>query len=85
VAHSVVQSDDGRYRLGLHDDEDWGGFESRTFAASVLAMERPPPGLQMRSPTAANGRANRKIKEQPQQNTTSAMRLQEISISWRSA
>ena len=79
----VVQSDDGRYRLGLHDGGL--GFETRTFAASVLAHKRPPPGPEMRSPAAANDGANRKIKEQPQQNTTSAIRLQEISISWRSA
>ena len=31
----VIQGDDGRYRLGIHDDGP--GFETRPFAASVLA------------------------------------------------
>ena len=37
----VVQGDDGRYRLGLADHGP--GFESRTFAASVLAQDEPEP------------------------------------------
>jgi len=82
VKHAdVVQSDDGRYRLGLHDDTS-PGFETRTFAAAVLALERPPPYSEMRSPAAANDGANRKIKEQPEENTTSAMHSQEVSTSW---
>jgi hypothetical protein len=69
-----VQRDDGRYRLGLYDDGP--GFENRTFAASVLALERPPPGPEKRSPAAANDGANRKIKEQPADNTKSPRLLQ---------
>jgi hypothetical protein len=80
---AVIQSDDGRYRLGIHDDGP--GFDPHTFAASVLAMERPPPGLQMRSPAAGDDGANRKIEEQPKENTTSAMRSQEVSTSWGAA
>jgi hypothetical protein len=80
----VIQSDDGRYRLGGIND-DGVGFETRPFAMAVLARERPPPGLQVRSPAAGDDGANRKIEEQPQQNTTSVMRLQEASTSWGSA
>jgi hypothetical protein len=49
----VVQSDDGRYRLGINDDAP--GFESSTFAASVLALQRPPPIPECREATASNG------------------------------
>ena len=80
----VVQSDDGRYRLGLHDDAS-PGFETRTFAAAVLALERPPPCPEMRSPPAATEGPNRKTEEQPEENTTSAMRSQEVSPSWGAA
>jgi hypothetical protein len=80
----VIQSDDGRYRLGLYDDTS-PGFETRTFAASVLALERPPPGPELRSPAAEGDGANRKTEEQPEENTTSALRPQEVSTSWGSA
>ena len=80
----VVQSDDGRYRLGLHDDTS-PGFETRPFAAAVLALERPPPYPEMRSRPAGTKAANRKVNHLPQENTKSAVRPQEISISWGSA
>jgi hypothetical protein len=78
-----VQRDDGRFRLGLYDDGP--GFETRTFAASVLAHERPPPGLQMRSPPVGADGTIRETKDEPQQDTKSAMHLQEVSTSWGSA
>jgi len=80
---NVIQGDDGRYRLGIHDDGP--GFESRRFAASVMARERPPPDPEMRSPAVGDGRANRNQKSEPQQDTTSAMRPQEFSTSWGAA
>jgi len=55
------------------------------FAAAVLALERPPPGPDMRRPAAANDGPDRKAKNEPQQHTTSARRLQEVSNSWGSA
>ncbi len=83
LAPDVVQSDEGRYRLGLHDNRP--GLETRTFAAAVLALERPPPCPEMRSPPAATEGPNRKTEEQPEENTTSAMRSQEVSPSWGAA
>jgi hypothetical protein len=81
--HEVYQSDDGRYRLGLHDDTS-PGFETRTFAASVLALERGPPDPETRSPAAENGRANRKVNDEPTNCMPNAMRLQEVIAFWRS-
>ena len=76
---SVIQSDDGRYRLGLHDDGP--GFESRRFAASVMARERPPPGPEMRSPAAANGRANRRMEvSKPEDSSETVRELQAPSL-----
>ena len=81
----VVQSDDGRYRLGIHDEGP--GFESRRFAASVMALERPPPDdPEMRSPAVVgDGRANRKNQYEPTNYTPRAVRPQEFSTSWGAA
>ena len=70
-----MQSDDGRYRLGINDDGP--GFESRPFAASVMARERPPPDLKMRTPATGMARGNRKITRRESENyTPNAQRLQ---------
>jgi hypothetical protein len=67
VVSHVVQSDDGRYRLGLHDDGP--GFETRTFAASVLALQRPPPLIpESREATAANGGPSNLIADRSSHN-----------------
>ena len=41
IRNRYVSDEDGRFRLNIHDDGP--GFETRPFAASVLARERPPP------------------------------------------
>jgi len=76
----VVQSDHGRYRLGLHDDAS-PGFETRTFAAAVLALERPPPGPDMRRPAAANDGPDRDNhqKRKPSNFTLNRTDLQGVS------
>jgi hypothetical protein len=80
-ASDVVQRDDGRYAIGLHDESS--GFESRPFAEQVLALQRPPPLIpESREATAANGGLSNPIADhrshnnQPQQHTRVAMRPQ---------
>jgi hypothetical protein len=34
----IIQRDDGRWQIGLHDDGP--GFETRAFAAAVAAVQR---------------------------------------------
>jgi hypothetical protein len=80
----VVQSDDGRYRLGINDESS--GFETRLFAEQVLALERPPPLIpECRGATAANGGPLNLIADfsqnQPQDHTQEAMRPQGVSYS----
>ena len=82
-ASEVVQSDDGRYRLGINDDGP--GFESRPFAASVMARERPPPDLKMRTPATGMAGGNRKITGESSKTirrTRSAFKLRS-STRWR--
>ena len=77
----VVQSDNGRYRLGLHDDTG-PGFETRTFAAAVLALERPPPDdPKTRRPAAANDGPDRDNhqKRKPSDFTLNRTDLQGVS------
>ena len=75
----VEQSDDGRYRLGIYDDGP--GLETRPFAASVMARERPPPdGPEMRRPGADDAGTSRKNQKREFANyTPRALRLQGFS------
>ena len=79
-ACDVVQRDDGRFAIGLHDESS--GFETRTFTASVLALERPPPLIHEyeTGPVGAEPVSNpiadhRSHNNQPQQHTRAAVRL----------